>query len=224
MPDLSLPLDWVALGVSYGVSVSPEHAALLDELASWLADRAFPVGLTNYRTADDIAVHALLPTLALFPLATSPLDGPILDLGAGSGALGLALAVLRPDLPLILADRRQRSATFMSLTRARLHLYNVDVRQVSAEDLAKSNGGEFQVACFRALAHAETALRLARPLLSPSGWVAVWHQSADESWLRPPEGWVRAGTQPTALPALSVSRLEIVSRETIRSLGSEVGT
>ena len=208
-------LDWVDQGRSWGVSVTPEQAARLDELASWLAERAFPLGLTNYRTAADLALHALLPTFALFRLSASPLLGPLLDLGAGSGALGLTVATIRPDLRIVLADRRQRSATFMNLTRARMHLSNVEVRQVSAQELAKTAPGSFAAVCFRALAHAETALGLARPLLSSSGWVAVWHQSADSAYLDPPEGWIRRATKLTALPALVVSRLEIVSRETI---------
>ena len=187
----------------------------LDELAAWLAERARPLGLTHYRSAEEVARHALLPTFALFALTASPLPGPLLDLGAGSGALGLTVAVLCPNLHVVLADRRQRAATFINLTRARLGLHNAQVRQVSAEQLAKEAIGSFEVVCFRALAPAETALGLAKPLLAPSGWVAVWHQSDDPAYGDPPEGWLRRATAPTALPALAVSRLEIVSRETM---------
>ncbi len=214
MDQPTAPVNWADLGRCGGVTVTPEQAARLGELASWLAERAFPLGLTNYRSAADLSLHALLPTLALFRLATSPLPGPILDLGAGSGALGLTLAILCPDLRVVLADRRQRSAIFVNLTRARLYLENVEVRQVSAENLAKTAGGSFAVVGFRALAQAEAALGLVGPLLRPDGWVAVWHQSEDQAYRDPPVGWARRATVATVLPGLAVSRLEIVSRET----------
>ena len=223
MDQPTAPADWVDLGRSWGVAVTPEQAARLGALASWLAERAFPLGLTNYRTTADLSLHALLPTLALFRLPASPLSGPVLDLGAGSGVLGLTLAIVCPDLALVLADRRQRAATFMNLTRVRLHLDNVEVRQVSAQELAKTVGGSFSVVCFRALAPAETALGLARPLLRPEGWVAVWHQTEDRAYRDPPAGWTRRATVVTALPALAVSRLEIVSRETIEGSARDRG-
>ena len=207
-------VDWIALGASNRLTVSPDQAARLDALASWLAERALPLGLTNYRTPEDISRHALAPTFALFSLAGPALRGPLLDLGAGSGALGLTVAVLCPDLPVTLADRRSRAATFMSLTRARLHLDNVEVRQVSAQELAKDAAGAFQVVCFRALGHAETALRWAAPLLAPGGCVAAWHQAADSGFLHPSTGWLRRATVTTVWPGLSVSLLENVSRET----------
>src|ERR1035437_1930231 len=120
MATSSASLDWIALAASYGLAVSPDQATRLDALASWLAERALPLGLTNYRTPEDISRHALSPTFALFSLAGSALRGALLDLGAGSGALGLTVAALCSDLPVTLADRRHRAAAFMSLTRARL--------------------------------------------------------------------------------------------------------
>jgi 16S rRNA (guanine527-N7)-methyltransferase len=207
--------DWTTLGAAYGLAITPDQAGRLDDLACWLAERASPLGLTNYGTPEDIVTSFLLPTFSLFTLEKSALAGPLLDLGAGSGALGLTVATLCPDLPVTLADRRSRATTFMSLTRARFHLLNIDVRQVSAERLAKESPASFQIVCFRALAPAEIALRLAAPLLGPGGWVAAWHQAEDSHFIDPSEGWERVATAPTILPGLAVSRLQIVSRETI---------
>ena len=207
--------DWLTLGAAYGLAITPDQAARLHDLAFWLAERASPLGLTNYRTSEAIVSHFLSPTFPLFALAEASLTGPLLDLGAGSGALGFAVAILCPDLAVTLADRRRRAATFMSLTRARLHLINMDVRQVSAEALAKDAPESFRVVCFRALAPAEVALSMAAPLLGPGGWVAAWHQADDDGFLNPPGGWTRVATAPTVLPGLAVSRLQIVSRETI---------
>ena len=137
------PLNWIALGAAHGLTVTPDQAGRLEELSRWLAERASPLGFTNYRTPEDISRHALSPTFSLFSLARSGLTGPLLDLGAGSGALGLTVAILCPSLPITLADRRSRAATFMSLTCARLQLNNVRVRQVSARELAKVTSGHY---------------------------------------------------------------------------------
>ncbi len=219
MPAAPTPSEWIIRGEAWGLSLTAAQATQLASLAAWLADRAFPLGLTNYRTAADLATHFLLPTFAFSRLAGSAPPRPVLDLGAGSGALGLTLAILYPDTPLVLADRRQRAATFMNLTRARLGLDNVEVRQVSAEVLAKSSGSGFAAICFRALAPAGLALPLVEPLLASCGWVAAWHQADDEAFLSPPPGWSCRSTVATDLPGLVVSRIEIVSRETILTRG-----
>jgi 16S rRNA (guanine527-N7)-methyltransferase len=181
----------------------------LDELARWLAGRAFPLGLTNYAVAETVREHHIAPTLAVFCLQT-PLSGLTLDLGAGSGALGLTLALLSADIRVILVDRRRRSAEFIALTIARLGLKNAKAMQVNAEGLAKRMPQAFDMICFRALAPAPAALSMAAPLLRSSGFVFAWHQSRDQDFLHPPSQWERLATANTSLAGLSVSQLRYV--------------
>ncbi|HEY3398748.1 MAG TPA: RsmG family class I SAM-dependent methyltransferase [Armatimonadota bacterium] len=199
-------IDWRLRGESAGFIPDPDQGQRLDDLSCWLAERAFPLGLTNYPTPLEVAEHGLLPTFTVFQLLPELNTGAVLDLGAGSGALGLTLAILRPNLTVTMADRRQRATRFMNLTRARLGIANAHVRQVSAQELAKEPGSRFNLVCFRALAQAEAALGLAGPLLAPGGSVCIWHSSEAPEYLSPPAGWARTGTAPTALARLSVSR------------------
>jgi 16S rRNA (guanine527-N7)-methyltransferase len=203
--------NWTELAATWGLAVTPPQPERLEELARWLAERAYPLGFTNYPTAEALVEHHIVPTLALFRLFPPPLTGRVLDLGAGSGVLGLTLALLCPDLQVVLADRRRRSVQFIRLTVARLGLRNASAEQVGAGAPAKSSPGVFDLVCFRALAPAAEALRLAGPLLAPGGSVAAWHQSEAAAFLNPPPGWERLATAPTSLPALSVSRFRRIS-------------
>jgi 16S rRNA (guanine527-N7)-methyltransferase len=198
--------NWTEAGAEYGLEIPPPLAARLDGLATWLAERGLPLGLTNYPSPQRIAVRHMAPTLAMFRLPDFPRSGEALDLGAGGGALGLTLALLCPDLRVLLADRRRRSATFIGLTVARLGIENARAMQVEAAALGKEGPGQFDVVGFRALAAASEALRLSAPLLGPRGFVAAWHQAEDPAFLQPPPGWERTATVATSLPGLSVSQ------------------
>lgn len=206
MSKLSAPPDYQAVAHECGLSLRPEQVQSLERLARWIAERAYPLGLTNYATAEEVTQRALLPTLSLFRLLSPPLRGRALDLGAGSGALGFTLALVSPELRALLADRRQRSALFLNLTRTRLEINNVEVRQVEAQALAKESAEAFDLVCLRALAPAPQAFNLVGPLLAREGSVAAWHQSEDASYLDPPVGWERVVTTPTCLSRLSVSQ------------------
>lgn len=206
MSSLSSFIDWLAKAQECRLSLNPEQVQSLEQLAIWIAERAYPLGLTNYATAQEVAEGAILPTLSLFRLLPAPLSGLALDLGAGSGVIGFTLALLSPQLRVMLADRRQRSAVFLNLTRLRLNINNARAKQVEAQVLAKESAREFNLVCLRALAPAAQALSLTKPLLTVSGSVAIWHQSEEAAYLDPPPGWERVATAATCLSRLSVSR------------------
>ena len=198
--------NWKALAQTCGMTPTPGQAQRLDELAHWLAERAFPLGFTNYPSAESLLEHHVAPVLALFCLLPLPPSGRALDLGAGSGALGLTLSILAPDLKVLLADRRRRSAQFIGLTVARLGIHNAEAMQVDAEGLAKTYPEAFDLVCFRALAPAPDVFGLVKPLPRAGGSVVAWHQSSDDAFLHPPPGWERVATLATSLPGLSVSQ------------------
>jgi len=200
-------LNWTEVGAAWGLDIGPALGLRLEELATWLAERGLPLGLTNYPSPQRIAEHHMVPVLALFRLPAFESSGQALDLGAGGGALGLTLALLCPGLSVILADRRRRSANFISLTIARLGIENARAVQVEGATLGKECEGQYDVVGFRALAHAPEALRLSAPLLRAQGFVAAWHQSEDLAFLNPPPGWERTATVATSLPGLSVSQV-----------------
>ena len=60
--------------------------------------------------------------------------GPILDIGSGAGFPGLAMAVYRPELNLILLEARKKRAAFLAALRRELGLVGVEVRNRRLEE------------------------------------------------------------------------------------------
>jgi len=60
--------------------------------------------------------------------------GPILDIGSGAGFPGLAMAVYRPELKLILLEARKKRAAFLAALRRELGLVGVEVRNRRLEE------------------------------------------------------------------------------------------
>ncbi len=91
------------------------------------------------------------------------------DLGSGAGLPGLVLAILLPQVRVILVEPMGRRATFLLECTAELGLGNVQVRRGRAEDLT----GEIQadVVTSRAVARLDRLAVLAAGLARPGGLV-----------------------------------------------------
>lgn len=122
-------------------------------------------GLIGPREVDRIWDRHLLNCAALAPLL--PASGIVLDLGSGAGLPGIVLALLRPDLPVILVDATRRRIEFLDETIAELGLERVSTRWSRAEEL---NGQvHVQVVVARAVAPLEKLIPWAVPLLTRTG-------------------------------------------------------
>jgi 16S rRNA G527 N7-methylase RsmG len=84
----------------------PPLAAYLACLDVWAAR----TNLTGARTARD---RVTLLVAGIAPLAPHLLNGSVLDIGSGNGSPGLVLAALRPELPVVLLEPRQRRWAFL---------------------------------------------------------------------------------------------------------------
>lgn len=69
-------------------------------------------------------------------------QGPILDIGSGAGFPGLAMAVYRPELNLILLEPRRKRAAFLAALRRDLGLARVSVWNRRLEDCVKADFSE----------------------------------------------------------------------------------
>ena len=170
---------------------------------AWLGPVAHQMGLTNYSDVQEFTSNLVAPTL---PLLRAPFEdhlfSPALDFGAGSGAVGLTLAILRPDLEVVLADRRARVIQFLDLAAHRLHLANC---QMLSADLA-APPTEWLQACgtvlIRAFGPTPVALKHAAQLVRPGGSIALWHQPPPP----PAPAELRQGlTLMTSVPALALT-------------------
>ena len=68
------------------------------------------MNLTGARTP---AERVALLVAAVLPASPLPGPGRLLDVGSGNGSPGLVLALLRPELPVVLLEPRQRRWAFL---------------------------------------------------------------------------------------------------------------
>jgi 16S rRNA (guanine527-N7)-methyltransferase len=105
------------------------------------------------------------------------------DLGSGAGLPGVVLALLLPDVEVILLERMERRAAFLRECVRALDLGNASVRCGRAEDLAGTIAADVVTA--RAVAPMERLAGLALGLTRPGGLVlAIKGAGAEEEVAR----------------------------------------
>ena len=150
--------------------------AYLDELARWNA-RMNLTAVPPDRAWD----RHVGETLDLLT-ATAPAPGArVVDVGAGGGVPGIPLAVLRPDLRVVLVESDLRKAGFLTHAAGLLQLDRVEVLAERAEEVARRDGYReaFDLAVSRAVAPPPVMCELSLPLVRVGGMVAALVSDAD---------------------------------------------
>lgn len=203
LPPAELATLLTERAAALGLSLPPDRLASLAEALAWLGPAAYQIGLTNYATLPEFVTNLVAPVFPLLTPSLAPvLLSPTLDFGAGSGAVGLSLAILQPDLQVVLADRRVRVLQFIDLALSRLRISNGRTLRIDLADPP----ADWQAACgtvlIRAFGPTETALAHASRLTRPDGTIALWHQPPPPP---PPAPLRQAETLPTGVPALALT-------------------
>lgn len=129
------------------------------------------LGTLGGRPISEVISHAeqFLPPLAA-------VHSPVIDIGTGAGVPGLIIAESRPDLRLVLADRRAtrmdalaRGVTAMGL-KDRVQVVTADI-----EDLGRDpdHAGQYGAVVCRGFGPPEVTLSLATPLAKDGGIIVV---------------------------------------------------
>jgi len=179
-----------------------DHLRRLADYAEWAAPGAAKLGLTRYANPVDFAERLVGPTLALGrPELRSFMVSPVLDFGAGSGAVGITVALAWPEVQVVIADRRRRAVRFAEVACARFGLTNCQARLMDLSAPAADTEPRSNLILLRAFGPTDAALRLALPWLAEAGAIALWH--------RPPSpisrGLELVGTSPTGISDLQLS-------------------
>ncbi len=188
-----------------GWLLSDDQQQRIADLAQWLAERAPPLGLSKYADLPSVLSYAMAPALAISDLIEPGEVKRVVDLGAGSGALGLTLSIIQPGWEVTLMDRSSKTATFLEWTVQRLGVENVTIRQEDATPAATASVAQYDLVCFRAVASSRQALQLAGPLAMSGGYVVAWHQTEDEGFRPPQSSLPYRATTPTVVPGLVAS-------------------
>jgi 16S rRNA (guanine527-N7)-methyltransferase len=143
--------------VTTGRDPSGDHRALLETLR--LAQR---FGVLGGRPVEEAVEHA-----RAFSEALGPVVGRVVDLGSGGGLPGLVVAFDRPDLEVVLVDRRQKRTDLLERAVTRLGMESrVTVHCGDATRLPDIYPGGFEGVTARGFGPPGVTLRTAEAVLA----------------------------------------------------------
>jgi 16S rRNA (guanine527-N7)-methyltransferase len=155
-----------AFGVEVGTTAAARLAAFVEELVRW--NRRF--NLTSITDPRGILEKHLLDSLAIVPRVREGAE--VLDAGTGGGFPGVPLAILRPDVRVLLVDRTEKKVLFLKSTLARLGVPNARAAHARLEGRPEDERlPRVDVAVSRAFVAPEEWLRFGASYVRPGGRV-----------------------------------------------------
>jgi 16S rRNA (guanine527-N7)-methyltransferase len=150
-------------------TLSEQQHAALGQYLDLLSAANEKMNLT--RIVDRESAERLHIADALTLLAHLPKDPHrLVDVGSGGGVPGIPLAIVRPDVNVLLVESTQKKAAFLRETAEALKLSNVAVSEWRAEDVGLSNNRErFDVCTARAVGAMDMLVEWCLPLVKVGG-------------------------------------------------------
>ncbi len=164
---------WKKLADAASTPLNEDQAALLIRYLDLLEEGNAVMNLTRISARPEAEVQHIGDALTLLPHLPPPAEGRaalLADVGSGAGVPGLPLAIVRPDLKVVLIESTRKKADFLKRTASALALKNVTVHPERAEQLGR---GQLRDACDVVTARAVGALNVLAewclPLLRKDG-------------------------------------------------------
>lgn len=106
----------------------------------------------------------------------------LLDLGTGAGFPGIPLAIMRPDLEIVLFDSLQKRLNFLSDVISKLGLHKVTILHGRAEDISHDavHREAYDLVTSRAVARLPVLLEWALPYVKQNGYMVALKGAAYE--------------------------------------------
>lgn len=118
-----------------------------------------------------------------FVRGLSGVSGVVVDIGAGGGLPGFVLGHDRPDLQLLLVDRRAKRTDFLRRMVRRLGwVDHMTVQEADVLHLITERPGAFDGVVARGFGPPEETLSLAAELMGPSGRIVISEPPAGDRW------------------------------------------
>jgi 16S rRNA (guanine527-N7)-methyltransferase len=142
------------------------------------------LGFLGDRKIAGVVDHALLFVDALDGLTS--IDGgrpSVVDLGSGGGLPGLVIAQQRPEMNLVLLDRRTKRTDFLQRIVSRLGWgERVEVVVGDAEQFVREFGGSFDGVVARGFGPPQKTLTIAASLIRAGGRVVISEPPHGDRW------------------------------------------
>lgn len=142
-----------------------ERLELAERFVAILADTGVSHGLIGPSEAPRLWERHVLNCAVIGD--SFPQGVRVIDVGSGAGLPGIALAIARPDLEVVLVEPLLRRTSWLEATVAELGLESVTVCRGRAEELAGTVSAPRVTA--RAVARLDKLARWCVPLLAPEG-------------------------------------------------------
>ena len=153
-----------------GLNLSENQLQQLDAYLQLLDKWNHTYNLTAVRDSQRMVSHHLLDSLSLVPHLGQIRH--LLDVGSGGGMPGIPVAIVRPDIQVVLIDSNHKKTAFLRQAALELQLPNLQVITDRVENYQPAQLFDGMVS--RAFAELADFVRLTRPLLAPNGaWLAM---------------------------------------------------
>src|SRR3954469_667651 len=158
---------WNDLATRAGVTLSPQQHELLSRYLDLLIEANQTMNLTRIVTREAAEVGHIGDALTLLPFLPKE-KHRLADVGTGGGVPGIPLAIVRPDVHVLLIESTKKKAAFLRQTIEQLGLPNATVIAERVEDVARAGQKDresFDVVVARAVATMNWLAEWCLPLL-----------------------------------------------------------
>ena len=162
----SIIASWAAQNI---ILITPTQLSQLTQHRHMVLETNKQMNLTSITEPAEFAVKHIIDSLTLLPyIPSSEINITLADIGTGAGFPGLVLAIMRPDIHVILIDSLRKRTNFLQAAIDNIGLTNVEAVHSRAEDLARM-GKTFDICTARAVARLDKLTKWILPLTKSNG-------------------------------------------------------
>lgn len=154
-----------------GLQLSSSELGKLHLFAGELQKWGKKINLTAIHSDEEIAVKHLIDSLTILKVVGG--KGRLLDIGSGGGFPAIPAKIARHDLEVVSVDAVEKKIIFQRHAARLLGLHGFEALHARAEELPARYCGHFDWTVSRAFSDIPTFVRLALPLLKPSGRIVA---------------------------------------------------
>ena len=117
-----------------GLAADEDAVRRMAEYNAMVIAMSRKMNLTGIKDAEESLVKNIYDSLTVYEEKYFPKNGRMLDLGTGAGFPGIPLAILRPDMQIVLVDSVLKKLVFIENAAAKLGIKNIKILHIRAEE------------------------------------------------------------------------------------------